>query len=79
MKLTHPGAVVTESGERVTRTWMQFVQQVAALLTGMSESGVTADRPTSGLWVGRVYFDTTLGQPIWYDGTEWVDATGSSA
>jgi len=22
------------------------------------------------------YFDTTLGKPIWYDGSNWVDATG---
>jgi hypothetical protein len=40
-------------------------------------SGATANRPTERLEVGQYYFDTTLGIPIWYDGTNWVDATGT--
>jgi hypothetical protein len=40
-------------------------------------SGTTANRPTERLEVGQYYFDTTLGIPIWYDGTDWVDATGT--
>ena len=40
-------------------------------------SGTTADRPVDLLQVGQYYFDTTLGIPIWYDGTDWVDATGT--
>ncbi len=52
-------------------------------------SGVTADRP--GAFggtradetpvIGQTYFDTTLaagaGKPIWFNGTIWVDATGT--
>jgi hypothetical protein len=41
-------------------------------------SGPTTDRPIANLAVGEYYFDTTLGIPIWYDGSGWVDATGSS-
>jgi hypothetical protein len=41
-------------------------------------SGTTANRPTERLEVGQYYFDTTLGIPIWYDGTNWVDATGGT-
>jgi hypothetical protein len=41
-------------------------------------SGTTASRPTIRLLVGQFYFDTTLGIPIWYDGTNWVDATGAT-
>jgi hypothetical protein len=43
------------------------------------QNGATADRPTQNLQVGQFYFDTTLGIPIWYDGTDWVDATGTVA
>lgn len=28
---------------------------------------------------GDRYFDTTLGMPLWSDGTQWVDATGTPA
>lgn len=40
-------------------------------------SSTTANRPTTSLKTGACYFDTTLGKPIWYDGTNWVDATGT--
>lgn len=42
------------------------------------EHGVTGSRPASPA-TGQMYFDTTLGMPIWYDGTNWVDATGTTA
>jgi hypothetical protein len=38
--------------------------------------GPSSDRPTEGLLVGQVYFDTTLGFPIWWNGVEWIDALG---
>lgn len=41
------------------------------------ESDTTANRPGSPV-VGQRFFDTDLGQPIWYDGSNWVDATGST-
>lgn len=39
--------------------------------------GSTANRPTSPATFAT-YFDTTLGKPIWYDGVNWVDATGAT-
>jgi hypothetical protein len=41
-------------------------------------SGATADRPTTFLQVGQFYFDTTLGIPIWYNGTVWKNASGTT-
>lgn len=40
--------------------------------------GTTAQRPTTQLKVGSRYFDTTLGIPIWHDGTNWVNASGAT-
>lgn len=42
------------------------------------KSGTTAQRPTTNLVIGMQYFDTTLGQPIWWNGTAWVDALGNT-
>ena len=39
-------------------------------------SFTTANRP-AGATTGYMGFDTDLGQPIWYSGTDWVDATGT--
>ena len=47
------------------------------LVSGGYESGSTLERPTSNIMVGKLYFDTTLGKPIWYNGNNWVDATGT--
>lgn len=39
--------------------------------------GTTAERPS--VYVpGYQYFDTDLGHPIWWDGADWVDATGAT-
>ena len=40
-------------------------------------SGTTATRPTDKS-IGFPYFDTTLGKPIWFDGTVWKDSTGAT-
>lgn len=56
-----------------------YFNNLDAFLTAIStpQNGTTANRPTQNLQVGQFYFDTTLGIPIWYDGTDWVDATGT--
>lgn len=46
-------------------------------------SGPTANRPIANnvqvpLAVGQIYFDTTLGIPIWWDGTNWINASGTT-
>jgi hypothetical protein len=39
----------------------------------------TASRPATGVRVGTAIFDTTLGRPVWWTGSGWVDATGGAA
>jgi hypothetical protein len=39
-------------------------------------SGTTANRPIENLQVGQYYFDTSLGYPIYWNGTDWVNALG---
>lgn len=45
--------------------------------SAITKSGITANRPPTPT-TGQTYFDTTLGQPIWYDGSNWIDATGTT-
>lgn len=35
--------------------------------------GTTVQRPSSSKPVGFEYFDTTLGRPVWWNGTSWED------
>ena len=41
------------------------------------DAGVTANRPTNYINAGSTYFDTTIGKPLWYNGTNWVDSDGT--
>lgn len=38
-------------------------------------NGSTANRPRGSV-LGQSYFDTSLGKPVWWNGTGFVDATG---
>lgn len=77
------GAVDEQNQEcknfRVSNVWTAFFNQVFLICFAASQAGTTAQRPDSNLWIGRPYFDTTLGYAIWWAGTEWVDATGTTA
>lgn len=46
-------------------------------LLHVNANGSTANRP-SGMAVGFMYFDTTLGKPTWYSGSVWKDASGTN-
>ena len=78
MNVTPPTGPITRE-DPPNRVYVAWFSTTAKLLTALTASGVTGDRPTAFLWVGRPFFDTTLGQPIWYDGSGWIDATGASA
>jgi len=45
--------------------------------TANPNNGATDARPNQGLQIGQVFFDTTLGYPIWWNGTKWVNASGT--
>jgi hypothetical protein len=53
-----------------------FTQAIA-----IPPSGTTANRPVDNvqvpLSVGQYYFDTTLGRPIFWNGTAWINASGT--
>lgn len=64
-----------------TMPWLQVFARWQRIILAAQQSGTTANRPTTGLWVGRTYFDTTLNKPIWaktVTPTVWVDATGAA-
>jgi len=66
----------------ITKNAQEWLTLIWLSANALQESGTTAQRPTVRLWVGRPYFDTTLGQPIWVSAVSpsvvWVDATGST-
>lgn len=63
---------------RITTSTGSDLNACSFLRIPLEIATTTANRPTTGLRAGLQIFDTTLGQPIWYNGSGWVDATGTS-
>jgi hypothetical protein len=45
--------------------------------TATPNFGKTTQRPTANQQIGQQFFDTTLGYPIWWNGTKWVNYNGT--
>lgn len=71
-------APITDDNGKATVPYLSWWSRTHNLVIALSASGTTINRPVSNLWTGRPFFDTTLGIPIWYNGTIWVDATGAA-
>jgi len=51
---------------------------IAASAANRLAAVATSGRPVTGIVAGSTVFDTTLGKPIWYNGTVWKDAAGTT-
>jgi hypothetical protein len=66
--------------ERLTNALRLYFNQVDnfAQSIALPDAGITANRPVTNVQIGQFYFDTTLGIPIWYNGTVWKNASGTT-
>lgn len=72
-------APIADKDGAVTLAWRALLTRWQAAVQSLYQSGPTADRPTSGLWIGRQFYDTTLNQPVYVSAvkpTVWRDAAG---
>jgi hypothetical protein len=74
-----PPPMFDKSG-RFTPGWAGWFSQAQQILQDLSSSGTTAQRPTNALYIGKPYFDTTIGAPIAVKSvnpTVWVNGIGT--
>lgn len=61
--------------------WRAWFSALFTLVQPLGGNGTTAQRPTTGLYVGLQYFDTTLGLPVFVKTVGppvvWVNGAGS--
>jgi hypothetical protein len=59
------------------QAWTRWFYQLVAAFNSITETGTTAQRPSPAPFPGFMYFDSTLGKPVWAKTlTQYVDATG---
>lgn len=67
--------------ESVTESYRGWFQSIQTWLGPQFQTGATTARPTTGLYQGLMYFDTTLGYPVFLktigSPNVWVNASGT--
>lgn len=74
------GMPLVDDNKMATSAWSSTFSRWQNLILTIQSAGTTAQRPTSLLWIGRQYFDTTLGKPIYLKAVRpsvWVDGAGT--
>ena len=72
---------ISEKSGLVTMAWIAWLKQITLYVGAINDSGTTAQRPTKGLWIGRPYFDTSLGYIIHLKSASpivWVNGAGAT-
>jgi hypothetical protein len=75
-----PGLALIDKNGKVHPAWAAWFSTAHQILQDTSASGTTANRPINQLYVGKPYFDTTLGAPIHVKSTNptvWVNGIGT--
>lgn len=75
----YPSTNLVDSEGNAVPVWDQWFNRIQSISSAAQQSGTTANRPTSGLWIGRRYFDTTLNSPVYVQSvrpTVWVSPGG---
>lgn len=82
-RFERPGSFpVTEASGLMTVPWLSWVDRIHTGVLALYQSGPTASRPTSLLWIGRRFYDTDLNKPVWVSAVGpvvWRDASGAVA
>lgn len=75
--LAFPTSLPFDSEGKPSKAWIDWANEVSKQ-TKYLGAYTTASRPTNKLLEGDWILDTTLGKPIWYYSSGWIDATGAS-
>ncbi len=66
-----------KESERTEQEWKRRTRDaVNALLRRVADQGATSERPRAAS-VGTQFYDTTLKQPVWWNGAAWTNAAGT--
>jgi hypothetical protein len=81
--LPQPPFAARDEIYRFNPQWAGWFSIAQNILQAVSSSGTTATRPTKGLYIGQMYYDTTLGLPVWVHAISpaiiWHNAAGGVA
>lgn len=74
-----PRPEIANKHGRLHGPWAAWFSLLSFILQPIGGNGVTASRPTNNLYVGLMFFDSTLGYPVFIKSlnpTVWVSGAG---
>lgn len=72
----HP---VFKNGFKIKPRKVNRMKNMTYVTVPIIHSGATENRPTEHLVVGQMYFDTTVGAPVFWNGTEWIQGNNGGS
>jgi hypothetical protein len=78
---TPDGSPLVDASMMPTTPWRVLFSRWQTIILSVQQSGTTAQRPTSVLWIGRRFFDITIGQPVYLKSIAprvWVNGAGTN-
>lgn len=71
---------VVDSDGTAMPPWQMWFSRVNTIVATGQQSGPTSARPTTQVWIGRQFYDTTISKPVFVSSVKpivWRDATGA--
>ena len=73
------GDPVFANGFKIKPRKVNRMKNMTYMTVPIIHSGATENRPTEYLVVGQMYFDTTVGAPVFWNGTEWIQGNNGGS
>lgn len=73
------GDPVFANGFKIKPRKINRMKNMTYVTVPIIHSGATENRPTEHLVVGQMYFDTTVGAPVFWNGTEWIQGNNGGS
>lgn len=73
------GHPVLVNGFKIKPRKINRMKNMTYVTVPIIHSGATENRPTEHLVVGQMYFDTTVGAPVFWNGTEWIQGNNGGS
>jgi len=67
-------SIITEASGKLASVWSQWFSRLEYVVKTLTMAGSTSERPTSQLWTGQRYWDSTLNQLVVWNGSQWVSS-----
>lgn len=74
-----PRPEIVDKNGKMLPPWLGWFSALNNVVQTFGSNGATTARPTSNLFVGQQFFDTTLGYPVFIKSlnpTVWVNGAG---